>query len=156
IDRNDSVAQTYYLLGLVYRDTNRVDEAIAALQHAIKIAPTLAPAREELADLFRAQGRPADEMEELQSLSALDENDDRHVAIALAAARRGQFDAALAALSDVSPAATNASEVQLARGRVYLERAERTLDQPSAHQALAILEPTLATTSRRSENLALV
>lgn len=155
IDRNDSVAQTYYLLGLVYRDTNHVEDAITALQHAIKIAPSLAPAREELADLFRAQGRPGDEMDELQSLSALDENDDRHVAIALAATRRGQFDTALAALSEVSPAATNASRVQLVRGRIYLARAERTLDVQSAHQALAILEPTLAAT-RRSENLALV
>ena len=53
IDRNDSVAQTYYLLGLVYRDTNKIDDAIVALRHAIKIAPSLTPAREELADLYR-------------------------------------------------------------------------------------------------------
>lgn len=155
IDRNDSVAQTYYLLGLVYRDTNKIEDAIDALRHAIKIAPSLTPAREELADLFRAQGRLAEEVAELQDLAALDRNDDRQIAIAMAAARRGQFDTALAVLSDVSSSAADASHVQLARGRVYLTRAERTLDRRSAQRAQEVLEQALAGSARRSEGLAL-
>ncbi len=155
IERNDSVAQTYYLLGLVYRDTNRIDEAIEALQHAIKIAPTLTPAREELADVFRTQGRLSDEMAELQNLAALDQNDDRRIAIALAAARRGQFDAALAALDDVTPGGAHDSRVLLARGRILLARAERTLDPEWARRAQGVFDQALAGSARRSEGLAL-
>jgi predicted Zn-dependent protease len=143
------------LLGLVYRDTNKIDDAIEALQHAIKISPSLTPAREELADLFRSQGRPAEEMAELQDLAALDRNDDRQVAIAMAAARRGQFDFALGALSDVSPKAADAAHVQLARGRVYLARAERTLDRQWARKAHEVLEIALSGGARASEGLAL-
>ncbi len=155
IDRNDSVAPAYYLLGLVYRDTNRIDEAVDALQHAIKIAPSLTAAREELADLFRSQGRATEEMEQLQALAALDQSDDRHVAIAMAAARRGQFDAALAALSSVSPGASAQTHVQIAQGRIYLARAERTLDPQWALRAQDILGQAMAAGARRSESLAL-
>src|SRR5262249_29227948 len=135
IERNDSVAQTHYFLGLVYRDMNKTEEAIDSLQHAIKVSPSLTPAREELADLYRSHGRFSDEMEELKDLAALDRNDDRQIAIAMAATRHGQFDLALAALSEVSPTAVGSSHVQLARGRVYLARAERTLDRQWARKA---------------------
>lgn len=155
IVRNDSVPQTYYLLGLVYRDTNKIDDAIEAITQALKISPSLTPAREELADLFRAQGRTVEEMSELQDLAALDRNDDRQIAIAMAAARRGQFDTALSALADVSTSAKDASHVQLARGRVYLARAERTLDRKSAQHAQEVLAQALAGSARRSEGLAL-
>ncbi|MFI5177205.1 MAG: tetratricopeptide repeat protein [Vicinamibacterales bacterium] len=154
IERNDSVAQTYYLLGLVYRDTNKPDAAIEALEQATRIAPTLPQAREELADIYRAQGRFADEMVQLQDLAALDENPDRHVAIALAAARRGQFDAALTALADAD-AGPGDARLELVRGRIYLARAERTLDLQWARRALEPLEKALAATAHRSEGLAL-
>ncbi|HUL73000.1 MAG TPA: tetratricopeptide repeat protein [Vicinamibacterales bacterium] len=155
IERNDSVAQTYYLLGLVYRDTNKIDAAIEALEQATKIAPTLTPAREELADIYRAQGRFADESAQLQALAALDENADRHVAIALAAARRGQFDAALTALSEAEADSPNDARLQLVRGRIYVARAERTLDSEWARRALEPLERALSSHSHRSEGLAL-
>jgi len=155
IERNDSVAQTHYLLGLVYRDTNKIDDAIDALQHAIKVSPSLTPAREELADLYRSRGQQAEEMAELRDLAALDRNDDRHIAIAMAATRRGQFDLALAALSEVSPTALDGPHVQLARGRIYLARAERTLDRQWARKAQDVLERALAGGDRRSEGLAL-
>jgi tetratricopeptide (TPR) repeat protein len=156
IDRNDSVGQTYYLLGLVYRDTNRVEDAIDALQRAIKVAPSLAPAREELADLYRSQGRLVDEMAVLQELAALDRNDDRRVAIAMAAMRRGQFDSALAALDDVPAGGHDSEQVEVARARILLERSERTFDPQWARQAQAALERALAGGARRSETLALL
>jgi len=156
IDRNDSVGETYYLLGLVYRDTNRIDEAIDALQRAIKVAPSLSPAREELADLYRAQGRVVDEMAVLQDLAALDRNDDRQVAIAMAAARRGQFDSALAALNEVSAAGRDTAPVATARARILLTRSERTFDPQWARQAATMLEDTLSAGARRSDTLALL
>jgi tetratricopeptide (TPR) repeat protein len=155
IERNDSVAQTHYLLGLVYRDTNKLDAAIEALEQALKIAPSLTPAREELADIYRSQGRFADEMAQLQALETLDESSDRHVAIAVAAARRGQFDAALAALSDAEAGSPGDSRLQLVRGRIYLARAERTLEVQWARRALEPLEKALAGSAHRSEGLAL-
>jgi tetratricopeptide (TPR) repeat protein len=156
IDRNDSVGQTYYLLGLVYRDTNQIQNAIDALQQAIKVAPSLTPAREELADLYRAQSRPLDEMAVLQDLAALDRNDDRQVAIAMAAERRGQYDTALAALGDVSAAGHDLPQVALARARILLNRSERTFDPQWARQAQALLEQALTGGGRRSETLALL
>ena len=155
IERNDSVAQTHYLLGLVYRDMNRIDEAIDALQRAIKVSPSLTPAREELADVFRSQGDLVEEMSQLQDLAALDRNDERHIAIAMAHTRRGQFDLALATLAEVSPAAVDTSHLQLTRGRIYLARAERTLDRQWARKAQDVFEQALSGGARRSEGLAL-
>lgn len=156
IDRNDSVGQTYYLLGLVYRDTSQIQNAIEALQQAIKVAPSLTPAREELADLYRSESRPLDEMAVLQVLAALDRNDDRQVAIAMAAERRGQYDTALAALGDVSAAGHDTPQVALARARILLNRTERTFDPQWARQAQVLLEQALTGGGRHSETLALL
>ncbi|HEY6356914.1 MAG TPA: tetratricopeptide repeat protein, partial [Vicinamibacterales bacterium] len=104
VARDDTAGDAYYLLGLAYRDTRRPDEARTALERAVRIAPSLLPAREELADLYRAQGRAVDEMAQLQSLAALDERPARAVAIAMAEARTGQLDASVATLSEVARA----------------------------------------------------
>ena len=84
IARNDSNGEAHYLLGLVYRDTQDLDRAVASLERAVKVAPSLVPAREELADLYRAIGRPVDEMRQLQTLAAIDEKIDRSIEIGLA------------------------------------------------------------------------
>jgi tetratricopeptide (TPR) repeat protein len=152
---NDSLAQAHYLLGLVYRDMQRPDDAIGSLDRAIRLAPGLVAAREELADLYRVRGRHADEMGQLQALSALDDLTDRAVNIALAQARQGQFPAALGTLSQAAGRAPSDSHVQLALGRVYLARAERTSDRASVPRALEALEKALGGTARRSEGLAL-
>jgi tetratricopeptide (TPR) repeat protein len=155
IAHHDSSGQAYYLLGLVQRDLHDLDAAAAALEHAINIDRALVPAREELADLYRRQGRVADEMAQLQALAALDRQLDRRVSIALAHARHGQFDAAVATLTDGTQAEPGDSRVLLALGRVYLARAERTLDSRSGARALQSLEKALGGTARRSEGLAL-
>lgn len=153
--RNDSVAEAHYLLGLVYRDTRDLDAARAALERAVKIAPTLTPAIEELADLYRAQGRPVDEMRQLEALASADAHVDRTVAIALAQARRAQYNAALGTLSIASARAPNDPIVQLAIARIYLLRADRTLDPAAITRALQVLEKALGGTAPRSEGLAL-
>jgi len=155
IGRNDSGGDAHYLLGLVYRDTANVDGAIAALERAITIERTMVPAREELADLYRVRGRYADEMAQLQALALLDPQPDRQVDIALAQSRGGQYDAALSTLAAIATKPKDDARVQLARGRIYLSRAERTGDRASATRALDLLERALGGTARRSEGLAL-
>jgi tetratricopeptide (TPR) repeat protein len=155
VARNDSLAEAHYLMGLVYRDMQRPNDAIGSLDRAIRLAPGLVAAREELADLYRARGRHVDEMSQLQALSALDGLTDRTVDIALAQARQGQFPAALGTLGQAEARAPSDSHVQLALGRVYLARAERTTDRASIPRALEALEKALGGTARRSEGLAL-
>jgi tetratricopeptide (TPR) repeat protein len=52
-----SLARAHDLLGLVYRDLQQPEKAIAELQQPLKLAPSLLAVREECADLFQAVGR---------------------------------------------------------------------------------------------------
>lgn len=153
---NDNFAEAHYLLGLVLRDIHRTAEAVASLERATRISPSFIAAHEELADLYRSLGRPVDELAQLQTLSSLDASLPREVAIALAESRHGQFDGAIATLSAAAERDPSDSQVQLALGRVYLEKAERTMDRRSVGAALAALERALAGTARRSDGLTLL
>ncbi|MEZ5317070.1 MAG: tetratricopeptide repeat protein [Vicinamibacterales bacterium] len=156
VARNDSLAEAHYLLGLVRRDTGDVEQAAASLETAVRLAPSLVPAREELADLYRSIGRTADEMAQLQALNTVDPSLDRRIAIALAQARNGQDDLALAAIAELRRTRPDDSRLLLARGRIELARAERSdLRRTSARAALTALERALGGTARRSEGLAL-
>ncbi len=157
VELNDNFGEAHYLLGLVLRDTQAMpQEAITAIEQAIRVAPSLTAAREELADLYRAAGRPVDELTQLQSLASLDPQTSRDIAIGLAQARQGQFDGAIATLADAAAHDPNDSQVQLALGRVYLSRAERVLDRQTVTLALDALERALGGTARRSEGLTLL
>jgi tetratricopeptide (TPR) repeat protein len=155
--RNDFSAERRYLLGLVQRDVGDVAGAIASLEGAIALAPDLAPAREELADAYRAVGRPVDEMIQLQALAARNPNPERRVAIAEAEARRGQFETALGTLASARESAPNDSAVLLAIGRVYLARAARTPggDEEDVRLAVEMIGRAIGGTAARSEGLAL-
>jgi tetratricopeptide (TPR) repeat protein len=153
--RDGSSAEGHYLLGLVYRDAQNIDEAIVSLEHAVRLAPALIPAREELADLYRERGSTADEITELHALAAQDDKPDRTIAIAFAEARRERFDTAIDMLTSASAAAPAESRLALATGRVLLQRAERFGDRRSVTRALAALEHALGGSARRSEGLAL-
>ncbi|MCC7008907.1 MAG: tetratricopeptide repeat protein [Acidobacteria bacterium] len=153
--RNDGMAEAHYLLGLVYRDAGDLAQAAASLEHAIRLAPPLVAAREELADLYRERGQPADEMAQLHALAALDAQVDRRLALGLARARAGEFDEALATLDAAAAEAPNDSRVWLAIGRVRLGQAEHGHDRHAVTAALATLERALAGSARRSEGLAL-
>ena len=152
--RRDS-AEGRYLFGLVARDARSGDEALASLQHAVRMAPTLLPAREELADLYREHGRSDDELRELRALSALDDQLHRHLPVGLAEARAGQFAAATRTLSAVAEANPSDSRVLVATGRILLAEAEHTGDRRTVARALGVLERALGGTARRSEGLAL-
>lgn len=155
IAREPSQAAAHYLLALVLRDVQNPDGAIAALEEAVRLSPTLMPAREELADLYRERGRPVDELLQLQALSTADPDPARRVAIALAETRRGQFDAALGTLNDAASRTPSDASVQLAIARVYLARAERGGDRSGIARALVVLERALGGNAPRSEGLAL-
>ena len=151
--------EAHYLLGVVLRDAQDVAGATTALERAIQANPNLIAAREELADVYRAQGRYADELTQLAALATADPKPSRAVAIALAEARQGRFDAALATLKaarDKDPANSLAGT---AIGRVHLMRAEATSDpsrrSAAAQLALPVLEAALGGDVRRSEGLAL-
>jgi tetratricopeptide (TPR) repeat protein len=151
-----SFAEAHYLLGLVLRDVQRTTEAAASLERAVRISPSFVAAHEELADLYRSLGRRVDELAQLQALASLDASLPREIAIALAEARHGEFDGAISTLSAAAMRDPADSQVQLALGRVYLEKAERTLDRRSVAAALDALERALAGTARRSEGLTLL
>jgi len=152
--RSDATAEAHYLLALLYRDTNTPTRAIQELEAALTIAPGLTAAREELADIYRSLGRPADEMTHLQLL-AKGGDSLRKVAIGQAEARQGQLDAAIGTLTKALADSPNDSRLLLAIGRVYLARAERGGDSESVQRATSALEQALGGTARRSEGLAL-
>jgi tetratricopeptide (TPR) repeat protein len=154
VARRPSSGAANYLLGLIYRDTNNAARAIQSIEVALAIQPELTAAREELADLYRAEGRGVDEMAQLQIL-ARDGQPSRKVAIGLAEARQGQVDAALGTLNSALEADPSDSRVLLAIGRVYLARAERNHDPDSIQRALTNLQKAFGGTTRDSEGLAL-
>lgn len=155
VARNDSLAEAHYLLGLVYRDTQDLDAAMNSLEQAVRIAPGMTAAREELADLYRSRGRFGDEMDQLRALADGDDPVGRRITIAIVEARRDQFASAIGMLGQVAVEAPNDSRVQLALGRIYLQRAERAGDAASIQRALDVLERALGGTAPRSEGLAL-
>jgi tetratricopeptide (TPR) repeat protein len=155
IVRRESFPEAHYLLGLVRRDMQNLEGAVGALEAAVRLAPEMSAAREELADVYRQLGRPVDEMRQLQELAKQDGRAARRVSIALAEARTGQYGYALGTLSAALAKDPQNSQLQLALGRVHLERAERSVDPVALRQARDALEKALGGTARRSEGLSL-
>jgi len=132
----DVAGQARYLLGLIYRDLGRRSDAIAVLEDAVRKAPSLAPAREELADLYRAAGRFDGEMSQLRALAALDPRPERRIDVALCAARNGLDADALATLAGAGLDPED-RRMLIARGRLDLIRAERKPNRAAARLAVA-------------------
>jgi tetratricopeptide (TPR) repeat protein len=153
--RDPSVAEAHYLLGLVSRDIGADSDAESSLEQAIRLAPGLVGAREELADLYRASGRIDEERGQLEALAALDDRVGRQIALALADLRRSRFDAALARLTAAADNDPTNSRLQLAIARTHLARAEQTDTTAPVASALAALDRALGGSARRSEGLAL-
>ena len=157
VAKHDTFGEAHYLLGLARRDTGQPSEAaIAALEHAIRVAPGLLAAREELADLYRATGQRVQELRQLQALAAADSQPARLLAIALAQADADQYDGALGTVSEVLNRTPADSRAHITLARVLLARAERTPDRASVARAVAALESALAGTARRGESTALL
>lgn len=156
VERDDSLAEAHYLLGVISRDLQQSREAIASLEHAVRLRPSLVAARQELASLYREERRLDEELGQLRSLVTLEGGRiTRPVALAMAYLRAGRHDDALAALALAEASVPADSRVALAMGRVHLARAEATQEPAAVGAALAVLERALGGTAPRSEGLAL-
>ncbi|OLD22241.1 MAG: hypothetical protein AUJ01_00740 [Acidobacteria bacterium 13_1_40CM_3_65_5] len=135
---DNRMADAYYLQGICLRQKRRVPDAVKALETAVSLSPALIPAREELADLYRALGRRQDELEQLQVLAGLDrEHVERQVAIGLAHARAGHGDLAVVMLGNALERAPDQPLIYSALGQVWLDLAPTRSDAlPKALEAL--------------------
>ncbi|MGE0450157.1 MAG: tetratricopeptide repeat protein [Vicinamibacterales bacterium] len=124
LELDDQLADARYLMGLCLRDLGDVDAALEALSQAVRRAPGLIAAREELAELYEARGRLPEALEQLQVLAAIDRRPERHAAIALAQARAGQTDLAVLTLLSGIRTSDDPTIFQAAIGRVWLDAAE--------------------------------
>jgi tetratricopeptide (TPR) repeat protein len=137
---NEATAEAYYLLGLCYRDARRVADAQRAFNKALALSPAFVAAREELADVYAAQGR-RDEIDQLQTLAGLDPTHvERQVTLALALARAGRTESAVAALGAALDRAPDDPHVYEALGRVWLQNADANDDRLALKKAIEALE----------------
>jgi len=155
IASDHTLAEAHYLLGLVAHDLGNPRAATSALEQAVRLRPSFAEARQELAALYREGGQITDETAQLRALVDLEARVDRQIALATAQARTGQHEAALETLHGAEMATPGDSRLALALGRVHLGLAESTGDDAETAAALAALERALGGTARRSEGLAL-
>jgi tetratricopeptide (TPR) repeat protein len=149
LELDDRFAEAFYLLGLSLRDLGRDAEAIAALEQAVTLAPGLHQAREALAGIYGQTGRADDRIQELDKLRALDAGPEREVSLALAYARSGRTDFAVAALGRAIERYPDHPDAAVALGRIWLEIAETRQDRVALSKALGALEhaPPTATGS---------
>jgi tetratricopeptide (TPR) repeat protein len=149
IELDDRFAEAQYLLGLSLADLKRDAEAVAAFDRAVALAPGLHQARDALAGLYRRMGRAEDRIQELDKLRALDAGPDREVSLALAYARSGRTDYAVAALGRAMERYPDHPAAAIALGRIWLEIAEARNDHVALSKALGALEnaPPTATSS---------
>lgn len=149
---NDVTAESSYLLGLCLRDAHRMSEAQREFEHAVALSPGLSGARDELADTYQAQGKRADELDQLQVLAGLDSaHIGRQVAFALAQARGGRLESAVATLGAAIDRAPDDPQVYEALGRVWLQNAEAHDDRLALKKALEALD-RIGTDPRSSSN----
>src|SRR4029079_12126505 len=120
----DQLAEGYYLLGLCQRALAHNEPARAAFERAVAIQPTLFLAREELADLYGAQGKTEKRLDQLEALAALDPGPSRAIALGLAYARAGQTDRAVLTLARASERYSDQQATYIALGRVWLQIAQ--------------------------------
>jgi tetratricopeptide (TPR) repeat protein len=137
---DERFAEAYYLLGLCQRDAQHPDAARTALEKSIELQPTLLQAREELADLHGALGRPDRRLAQLEKLAALDPGASREVTLGLAYARAGQTDQAVITLGRAAERYPEHPYAYVALGRVWLEIAQARSDRIALSKAIEALE----------------
>jgi tetratricopeptide (TPR) repeat protein len=153
---NDKLADGYYLLGMCRRDKHQDRAAAQAFEKAIALAPSMIPAREELAELYAAAGRRLDELEQLQAIAELDHGRvERHAAIALAQARAGQTDLAVLTLGAALERSPNEPLIYGALGHVWLDIAQGRDDRVALNKALEALSRAASTPAAGSDILTL-
>ena len=137
---DDRFAEAYYLLGLCFRDLQKRDQSLRALETSVRLAPAMVHAREELADLYGRLGRLDDRIGQLEALLGLDDGPSRQVALGLAYARAGEFDRAITTLGHAAERYPDHSYTYVALGRVWLEKAQPRPDRVDLSKALGALQ----------------
>jgi tetratricopeptide (TPR) repeat protein len=151
---DENLADAHYLIGMCLRDKDQPAEAAAALEKAAAIAPALVPAREELAELYAALGRRADELEQLQLIAVLDRSrPERQVAVGLAQARAGQEELAVLTLGHALDRSPGHPLIYGALGQIWLRQAVARGDSIALGKALEALEHAAATDDATSTTL---
>jgi len=156
IQSADATAEMHYLLGLAYRDIDRVADAQRSFEKAIAMSPALIPAREELADLYSTHTRRADLLDQLQLLSGLDGNRvEREVVVALAEAKAGRTEPAIVTLGTALDRTPDDPRIYQALGLVWLQDAEARNDRFALNKSLEALERAAAGGNAGSETMTL-
>jgi tetratricopeptide (TPR) repeat protein len=137
---NPRFAEARYVLGLCLRDVRRNAEALSALTRAVDDAPTLLPAREELAELYGRLGRVDEHLTQLEALAALDPGPSRSIALGLAYSRAGMIERAVPTLRQAAERYPDVAYIYVALGRVWLEAAQAHGDREALGKALEALE----------------
>jgi tetratricopeptide (TPR) repeat protein len=120
---DDRIADAHYVRSLCLREKGRLRDAVHAVERAVAIDPAMLPAREEMAELYGALDRPAEQLEQLQVLAGLDrDHPARQVAVGMAHARAGHWDLAVLTLGSALERHPNQPEIYRALGQVWLER----------------------------------
>jgi tetratricopeptide (TPR) repeat protein len=133
-------AEAHYLLGLCQREAQHAELARQSLERSIELQPALLHAREELADLYGALGRPEARLAQLEALSALDPRAAREVTLGLAYAKAGQPERAVLTLGRAAERYPDQPYAYVALGRVWLEIAQARRDRVALNKALEALE----------------
>jgi tetratricopeptide (TPR) repeat protein len=150
----DAMPDAHYLLGLCLRDQGRLAASVAEFERAVQLAPGMVAAREELADAFRSLGRASDELEQLQLLAALDRTTAaRQVALALAQARAGQAELAVATIGRALERAPDQPLIYGALGQIWLDQAVAGGDPVFLQKAREALERAAAVENAPSDVL---
>jgi tetratricopeptide (TPR) repeat protein len=150
------MAEARYALGLSLRRAGHRDDAIAALEDAVKLSPAMSAAREALAELYGEAGRPADGIVQLEAIAALEpDRPERQAAVGLAQARAGRTDLAVGVLGRAAERFPENPVIYVALGRVWFESAERARDRVGLRKAIGALEPFTRGPSASGEAVAL-
>jgi tetratricopeptide (TPR) repeat protein len=162
---DDHRPEAYYLRGLCLRERNDPNGAVKAFERAVERAPDLIEAREELADLYAAAGRHADELEQLQLIASMQrDRPERLVAVGLAHARAArdardagaqerQANLAVLTLGSALERSDQRPDVYGVLGAVWLEIANERNDTADLGKAIEALERAATTAGASSEVL---
>ena len=153
---DDRFAEAHYLLGLSLRALRRDDEALRSLDRAIALNAAFIPAREERAALYAERGRTRESLDEIEAIAALETGrPERLVSLALAYARLGRRDTAVATLRRAAERHPDIPAVYAALGRVWLDGAQSPHDALAIDRAVEALQPIAGRGDATSETLAL-
>ena len=150
------LAEAHQLLGLTAMAEGRLEEAGRSLRRAMELQPASNATRSTLASLYEMLGRTRDETTHREAAAALDAGrPEALVSLALAHARHGRPEAAVAALDRAGERFPGSEAVAKASGRMWLERAEATGDPRAIQTAISALAPAAARETASSETLSL-